>query len=50
MFPKHFQTLRRKKWRSFANILRSMLKFVHEVAWKFAKKLGVKLFGKLHSA
>ena len=35
---KSFQTLFGKKWRSFANSLRSMLKLhstVHEVAWQF---------------
>ena len=34
----YFQTLSGKKWRSFANSLRSMLKLrstVHEVAWQF---------------
>jgi len=30
---KYFQTLRREKWRSFTNSLRSHLKLVHEVVW-----------------
>jgi len=41
LFPcnaKYFQTLSGKKWPSFANSLRRMLKFritVHDVAWQF---------------
>jgi len=36
---KYFQTSLREKWRSFANSLCNMLKFVHEVAWQFAKRI-----------
>jgi len=32
---KYFQTLRREKWQSFTNSLRSMLKLVHEVVRQF---------------
>jgi len=32
---KDFQTLRREKWQSFTNNLRSMLKLVHKVVWQF---------------